>query len=312
MKESYLVTGGSGFIGSVLVRRLVDHHKNVHLILQKHSNPWRIKGLLHNVKIHESDLSQISDLTEIIKETKPTIIYHLASNGAYSHQKDADRIISTNILGTWNFLKACNSVDYDLFVNTGSSSEYGFKKHAMRETDLVEPASYYAVTKCTQTLLCSFIAKNEHRPIVTLRPFSVYGPYEDPTRLIPTLLKSLLLKRSMKLVEADVARDQVYVGDVVDAYLKIDEMKRNCGEYFNVGTGRQSTVRDIVELAVKITGKTIPLRWGTMKNRQWDTTSWVADISKARQLLHWTPKTLLEDGITITWNWFQKNSRYYL
>lgn len=305
------MTGASGFVGSILARRLIDRHKKVHVILQKHSNLWRINTILDKVKIHISDLSKVSDLIKIMKETKPNIIYHLATNGAYSYQKDADQIINTNILGTWNLLKASSSIDYDLFVNTGSSSEYGFKKSAMRETDIVEPASYYAVTKCTQTLLCSHFAKLEKKPIVTLRPFSVYGPYEEPRRFIPTLMKSLYFGLKMKLVDPNIARDQVYVDDVADAYLKTEELKRNSGECFNIGTGIQSTIKDIVDMTVKVSGKTTKFYWGHMKNRQWDSNSWVADISKARLLLKWNPKTSLEEGLKKTWDWFQKNSHYY-
>lgn len=310
-KKTFLITGASGFIGAVLLRRLLKNDANVHLILRKESHTWRINDLLSKVKVHESDLSNLEELTQIVKEVKPDIIYHLATNGAYSYQKDADGIIKTNILGTWNLLQACNQVEYELFVNTGSSSEYGFKKFAMRETDIVEPASYYAVTKCAQTLLCSHIAKQENKPIVTIRPFSVYGPYEEPKRFFPTLMKALLLKEEMNLVSPETARDQIYVEDMVDAYLKIDELKKNPGEYFNIGTGIQSTIKDVVETAIKVTGENTDFKWGSMENRNWDTSNWVADISKARQLLNWTPKTNLETGIKLTWDWFKDNHKFY-
>jgi len=311
MTNTFLVTGASGFIGSMLVRRLVNEHNKVHLILRSQSKPWRIDKLLDKVKIHISDLSQVSDLISIMKEVKPNIIYHLATNGAYSYQKDADQIIKTNIVGTWNLLQACNSIGYDLFVNTGSSSEYGFKQYAMRETDLLEPASYYAVTKCSQTLLCSHIAREEKRPIVTMRPFSVYGPYEEPKRFIPTLMNALFLHTKMNLVAPDIARDYIYIDDIVDAYLRIDELKKSPGEYFNIGTGIQSSIKDVVDSAVMVTGRTTKFQWGRMKNRKWDTKAWVADISKAKILLKWTPKISLEEGLKKTWEWFQKNSRYY-
>lgn len=311
MKNKFLITGASGFIGSVLLRRLIEQKQEVHLILRKESRTWRIDDLLDKVTIHISDLSNLNELNEIIQKVKPDIIYHLATNGAYSSQKDANQIINTNILGTWNLLQACNSINYKLFVNTGSSSEYGFKKFAMRETDIVEPASYYAVTKCAQTLLCSHIAKQENKPIVTIRPFSVYGPYEEPKRFIPTLMKALLLNEEMNLVNPDIARDYIYIDDMVDAYLKIDELKNNSGEYFNIGTGIQSTIKETVNIAKKISKKTAKFKWGTMENRNWDTNNWVADISKARQLLNWTPKITLEKGIMLTWKWFQTNNKFY-
>lgn len=311
MKKKYLITGSSGFIGSVLLRKLLDNNKDVYIILRKQSNTWRINDLLDKVTVIHSDLSNVSELTQIIKKIKPNIIFHLATNGAYSYQKDADQIIHTNILGTWNLLQACNTINYELFVNTGSSSEYGFKKFAMREADILEPASYYAVTKCAQTLLCSHIAKQEKKPIVTIRPFAVFGPYEEPKRFVPTLMKALLFNKKMDLVSPETARDFIYIDDIVDAYLKINELKNNPGEYFNIGSGIQSTIKDVVETAIKITGKNIKLKWGSMENRNWDTANWVADISKARQLLKWTPKTNLEQGIKLTWSWFQKNHQFY-
>ncbi|MDD4937802.1 MAG: GDP-mannose 4,6-dehydratase [Candidatus Shapirobacteria bacterium] len=312
MKYKFLITGASGFIGSVLLRKLIKAGNETHIILRPQSNTWRIKDLLSKTTIHYSDLSNVRDLTKIVKKINPDIIYHLATNGAYSYQKDANQIIQTNILGTWNLLQACNSIKYQLFVNTGSSSEYGFKQFAMRETDIVEPASYYAVTKCAQTLLCSHIAKQENRPIVTIRPFSVYGPYEEPKRFFPTLMKALLYKEEMNLVSPKTARDQIYIDDMVDAYLKIEELKKNPGEYFNIGTGTQSTIKEVVDTAIKITKQKTNFKWGSMKNRSWDTNVWVADISKARQLLNWNPKTSLEKGIKLTWEWFQKNNKFYL
>ncbi len=302
-QNTFLVTGGSGFIGSVLLRRLIGAKQNVHILLRKESQTSRINDLLGYVKVHVSDLSNIRELTKIVRKIRPNVIYHLATNGAYSYQKDMGQIIQTNILGTANLLQACDTVDFDLFVNTGSSSEYGFKQSAMRETDSLDPTSYYAVAKCAQTLLCSHIARQEHRPIVTLRPFSVYGPYEEPRRLVPTLLKALLRSGKMDLVSPEIARDMIYVEDVVDAYLKIDKLKKYPGECFNIGTGVQSTIKEVVDIAVKVTGRRAQFNWGKMKNRSWDTNNWVADISKAKKFLEWKPKTNLEQGLALTWKW---------
>lgn len=311
MKKTCLITGASGFIGSVLARKLVQKGDNVHLILRTEARTWRIDDLLDRTTIHTSDLSSLPELTRILKRVNPDIIYHLATNGAYSSQDNANQIIQTNILGTWNLLQASKDINYQLFVNTGSSSEYGSKDFAMRETDLLEPSSYYAVTKSAQTLLCSHIAKQEQKPIVTIRPFSVYGPYEEPTRLFPTLIKSLSEHLPMNLVSPNTARDYIYVDDVVEAYLKIPLLKKNPGEYFNIGSGIQYTIKELVDLAVESTGQNTEFRWGKMKARSWDTNNWVADNSKARQLLKWVPRTDLKTGIKLTWDWYQKHKNLY-
>lgn len=304
-KKVYLVTGASGFIGSLLTRRLIANGEDVHIIIRKGSAVWRIQDLLGKVKSHVSDLSDTERLSKIINDVSPSVIYHLAAYGAYPYQSEPDKIIQTNILGTWNLLKAAARVDYELFVNTGSSSEYGFKNEPMKETDLLEPASYYAVTKSSQSLLCMHIAREEKRPIVALRPFSVYGPYEEPTRFIPTLMRALYLGEKMDLVSPEIARDLIYVEDMVDAFLCVDRLKKCAGEIFNVGTGVQSSIRAVVEAAVKVTGKTTDFRWGNMEPRMWDTNKWVADISKSASALAWSPKTGLEKGLLLTWEWFR-------
>lgn len=310
-KRKYLITGATGFVGSCLLRKLIEDEQEVDIIIRRQSNIWRIKDLLHKVKIHYLDLSSDKELLNIFKTSKPDVIYHLATQGAYSYQNDPDQIIKTNILGTWNMIKASLPLDYELFVNTGSSSEYGSKTSVMKETDLLEPDSYYAVTKSTQTLLASFVAKSQKKPIVTLRPFSVYGPYEEPTRLIPTLMNALLFKKEMNMVNPDVARDMIYVMDVVSFYLMVDQLKQHGGEYFNVCTGVQSTIKDIVEAAVKVTGENTKFNWGGMEDRIWDKVVWMGDNTKAKDKLRWRPKYNLEEGLRKMWVWFQDNYKLY-
>ena len=310
-KKVYLVTGASGFIGSCLARKLVAENAEVHVFLKKDARTWRIDDILNKMSAHVSDLSDLNELNKLVTKINPTVIYHLATYGAYSSQKDADRCIQTNIQGTWHLLQATMGMDYELFVNTGSSSEYGFKKTPMKETDSLEPASYYAATKASQTLLCSHIARAEKKPIVTLRPFSVYGPYEEPARFVPTLMKALYFKEKMNLVSPAISRDHIYVDDMVNAFLLVDRLKEFPGETFNIGTGHQSSIKDVVETSVRVTGETTDFNWGAMSARAWDTTLWVADTSKAKQLLGWSPQTDLGRGLSQTWEWFKKNHFLY-
>src|SRR5579872_2229408 len=185
-EERFFITGATGFVGSCLARKLVELGCEVHVLARPGADFWRLEGLEKQLGVETGDLTDGERLTEIFRAVKPTIIYHLAVHGAYPHETDADRIILTDVFGTWNLLKASAEVDYKLLVNTGSSSEYGAKSFAMRETDPLEPASYYAVAKCAQTLVCGYRAMAERRPVNTLRLFSVFGPYEEPSRFVPT------------------------------------------------------------------------------------------------------------------------------
>lgn len=310
-KKRFLITGASGFVGACLLRRLVENGQEVHVLLRRSARLWRITDLDGRFFAHECDLLDRDRVKQVIAEIQPAVIYHLAAYGAYSYQDDADQILKSNIDGTWNLLQACQTIDFELFVNTGSSSEYGFKKAPMKESDLLEPASYYAVAKAAQTLLCSHFARSQRRPVVTFRLFSVYGPYEEPTRLVPTLMKALHEGAPMKLVSPHIARDMIYVDDVVDAYLLIERLGGFTGEYFNIATGVQSSMSDIVQVSAQVSGRTTEFRWGSMEARSWDTDVWVAETGKARAQLDWVPRDNLSSGLKKTWDWFTKHWHLY-
>jgi len=304
--ERFFVTGGTGFVGSCLVRKLVELGCDVHLLVRPGSRMWRLHGVERHVNLHHGDLNDAEGLRAIVADIQPTVIYHLGVHGAYPDQNDADRIILTDVFGTWNLLKACAEVDYALFVNTGSSSEYGSKPYAMRETDLLEPNSYYAVAKSAQTLVCAHMGRRDRRPINTFRLFSVYGPYEEPTRLVATVVRKCLEGGTLDMVSPATARDFIHVDDVVDAYMQVGQLSLQCGEIFNIGTGVQSTVREVVEAAAKASGKCPRVNWGSMPARTWDSDTWLADITRVRRTLRWMPKLGLEEGIRMTTDWYRE------
>jgi nucleoside-diphosphate-sugar epimerase len=298
-----LVTGAAGFVGAVLTRRLLSDGHDVHTVSKSSTAQWRLGGLEPDLQQHQVDLRDEDGVRSVVASIRPEVIYHLATHGAYPSQTDADGIIQTNIVGTWNILKALGHIDYEVFVNSGSSSEYGFKDYAMRETDLLEPNSYYSVAKCAQTLLCQHVAKTESRPITTFRLFSVYGPFEEPSRLIPTLIRRCLEGEDLTLVDPEIARDFVYVDDVVDAYLCTDKLAQLRGEIINIGTGIQSPIRLVAELILHHTRARVACHWGAMPARIWDAKTWVADCTKSARLLGWRPTTMLSEGLerTIAW-----------
>jgi nucleoside-diphosphate-sugar epimerase len=307
----YLITGASGFVGANLCRRLVDLGEEVHIFVRPTSSRWRLNGFESKINIHTTDLRDSEQVRQLVATIRPTIIYHLATYGGYHYQTDIEEILQVNIFGLWNLLNSCNQIEYELFVNTGSSSEYGRKQFAMRETDMLSPNSYYAVTKVAQSLFCQHFAKENDRPIVTLRLFSVFGPFEEPNRLIPKLVMATLLDKAIDMVSADTARDFIYIDDVVDAYLKIDTLHALRGEILNIGTGIQSTLAYVVKVLEEISGKKIQARWNTMPHRPWDTDIWVADRSKMQRHLGSNPKTSLREGLTQCVRWFSENQQLY-
>src|SRR5204863_142015 len=150
---------------------------------------------------------------------QPEWVFHLAAHGAYSWQTDVQQMVKTNLLGTINLVQACLNTGFDSFVNAGSSSEYGYKNHPPSEQELPEPNSHYAVSKVAATLFCQHTSRREGVRIRTLRLYSAFGAYEDPNRLMPTLIGRCLKGEFPPLVRPETARDYVYIDDVVDAFL---------------------------------------------------------------------------------------------
>lgn len=308
-QKNILITGATGFVGANLVCRLVKGKNKIHIILRRNSDTWRINNILKRLNLHYADLSNALGIEKVVQKIKPQIVYHLAAYRNYLEESREN--LETNIFGTLNLLEACNKRGYDIFINTGSSSEYGTKSKPMSEKDLLEPNSYYAVAKAGQTLLCQHLAREKKLPIITLRPFAVYGPYEEPRRLVPTLINNCLRGKDLSLVLPKTARDFIFVDDVVEAYLKAAQSPKLAGHIFNIGTGKQSSLKDIVSIVVKITGAKVKQNWGTMPGRTFDTNIWLADISKTKKMLKWQPKYNLEEGLRKTINWFKRNSQLY-
>jgi nucleoside-diphosphate-sugar epimerase len=306
-RDSVLITGGAGFIGSNIVNRLLDlGYKNINLITKDSTNLSRLKNVLPKVSLHKVDLLDKKNLQKVIGKINPSIIIHLATYSAYRNQEAVSQMIETNVTGTLNLLIASRDINYDVFINTGSSSEYGIKEKPMNENDILKPISFYAATKASATLLCQVFAKEYQKPIITLRPFSVYGPYEEENRFIPTIMKAIIKNKSIKLTPGNQRRDFIYIQDVVDIYIKILSYgKKLSGQILNMGTGIEYTNDEVVRTLFKVVNKQVKIVKGAYPQRLWDTPHWVADISNTKKLLNWKPRFTLREGLRYTYNWFR-------
>jgi dolichol-phosphate mannosyltransferase len=246
-------------------------------------------------------------VTRVVSEIRPEWIFHLAAYGAYSRQIDLEQMVLTNINCTINLVNACLKTGFEAFVNTGSSSEYGFKDHAPAESDPLEPNSHYAVTKAAATMFCRYTAQSRRVHLPTLRLYSVFGPYEDPGRLLPALILRGLKGELPPLADPDVARDFVYVDDVVEACLLAAKVRtREWGAIYNVGTGVATTLREVVNVARRVMNIGAEPVWNTMPNRSWDTNVWVSDNRKICSELHWQYRNNFEAGFRLMLDWFRQ------
>lgn len=310
-RDSVLLTGGAGFIGANLVNKLLELGcKNINLIVRKTTDLKRLKNILPKINLFYSDLLDVNKLKTIINKINPSIIFHLATYSAYRDQAAISEMIEANIKGTLNLLMSLKDINYKIFINTGSSSEYGLKEKPMSEEDLLKPISFYATTKASATLLCQVFASEYRRPIVTLRPFSVYGPYEEEKRFVPTIIRSIIGNKPIKLTLGKQRRDFIYIQDAVDIYIKTMLYgQKLSGQILNMGTGIEYTNDEVVQVFFKITGKRVKIEKGAFPNRIWDTSHWVANMTKTKKLLKWSPSFTLEEGLRKTYQWFCENEQ---
>jgi dolichol-phosphate mannosyltransferase len=301
-----LVTGAAGFVGAVLARRLVSDGHEVHALVRPGSDLWRLDGV--EARVHEVDLAEEPEVSDVVTRVRPEWIFHLAAHGAYPFQSHFPEMVRTNVLGTLHLVESCLRVGFEALVNTGSSSEYGFTDHAPSEDEEPRPSSDYAVTKLTATLYCRAAAGRSGRSIPTLRLYSVYGPFEEPSRLVPQLAVRGLEGKLPPLVSPQVARDFVFVDDVVEAYLAAASRRgAEPGAVYNVGTGRQTSIREAVEIARRVLSIASPPEWRTMPNRPWDTSVWVASPARIEKDHGWKPRTRFEEGFARFVRWLSED-----
>jgi dolichol-phosphate mannosyltransferase len=301
------VTGAGGFIGATLVRDLLVGGHDVVAIERPGGSTWRLAEIADDAEVLAVDVLDGPAIKATVGARRPEWIFHLAAHGAYSWQRDSERIMQTNLVSTVRLLAACQAEGFAAFVHAGSSSEYGFKDHAPSETERVDPNSDYAVMKAAATTHCRFVAQRDDLHVVTLRLYSVFGPWEEPGRLMPTLVARGLEGRLPPLVSPETPRDFVSVRDANAAFLRAAErVDVPRGAIYNIGSGRQTTLREVVEIARAEMSLDVEPSWGTERQRDWDAKVWVADPSLAAAELGWVAHDDVATGFEALATWLRE------
>lgn len=304
--ENILITGGSGYIGSELIKRLVAKGLHPHIILRKESERKRLSELIDKCKVWECDLSSADNVKELVDKIRPEYVFHLASLGVYSYTnvslQNNKSLINSNVEGTLNLLNAFKDVGCKKFINTGSCFEYGSRKEPFSEDDICNPENLYGVTKVISTMLGKMFFKNYGLPVITVRPFTTYGPLEGEGRFITTVIKKCFNKENISLIEEEVVRDYIYIDDVVDGYLAVWEAKDDLsGQILNISTGISSALESTAKLIIKLNGvQNIATERGKFPKRPGEVLQLVGSAEKIRNLTGWKAKTSLEEGIKLT------------
>jgi len=310
----YLVTGGAGFIGSHIVDKLIEKGNNV-LVLDDFSTGKEENLMQHkenpNLQIIRGSVCE--NISEKIKNQKLDGIFHIAGLASVqSSLENKTRSFNLNAQSTINLLQLCVEKDIKRFIFASSAAVYGNQEKIPVSENLNPlPLSPYAEHKKLSEDFCKAFQKNRGIETIALRMFNVYGPRQDPkgqySALIPKLIESISEDKKFTIYgDGKQTRDFVYVGDVAEAYIKSGETtNKNCfGKVFNIASGESASVNEIFEKVAKIANKEVYPSYG--EKREGEIKDSLADIMRAYQILDWSPRTSLEEGLKKTYEFFSK------
>lgn len=306
-RKRVLVTGGSGFLGSHLVRRLVALGARVYILARSCSPLHRIADVASDVTILSGDLRVRRQVNAAVATAQPEVIFHLATHGVDPRMRNPATIIQTNVVGLVNLLEASVGVSYERLINTGTCFEYGNQSAPVSESVAVDPLNVYAASKVTALHLCNLHRRFHGKPIVTIRPFTFFGPYERADRLIPSVILSILAGRPIRITSGVQTRDYTYVEDMVTAFVNAAVAEKAVGEVINVGSGEDLPVHEIVERIRTLMQADVPLEIGAVETRKDEVWRLCCDNSKARALLGWQPRLAFDEGLRRTIQWFRQD-----
>ena len=251
----------------------------------------------------------------MLDRVRPRTVFNCLAYGAYSFQNETNLIYRTNVDLTARIVEGLQKREVDRYVHAGSSSEYGDEASGPTESVALHPNSHYSVSKGAAAGLIYYAGKKQGFPGVNLRLYSIYGPYEDSSRLVPTAVLNGLKGQHSQYVDPNISRDFLYVDDACEAFLDaaLNLPEGSYGESFNIGSGVQTTIGAFAQTCKEMFSLPGEPQF-TMPSRMWDVSDWFANPTKAREILGWSPRTSLRDGLGRMAEWCRslENSERYI
>lgn len=313
-EKNVLITGAEGFIGSHLTEELIKCGAKVRAFIFYNSfGKWGwlddlAPVFLKNTEIFDGDVRDANKVFKAIQGQE--IVFHLASliSIPYSYQAP-DSYIDTNVKGTLNVLNACRSEGIKRIVHTSTSEVYGTALYVpIDEKHPLQPQSPYSASKIAADSLVLSYYYSFDMPVSIVRPFNTYGPRQSARAVIPTIISQIYAgKKTIELGDLSPTRDFNYVKDTVSAFIKVAETVDTKGEVFNAGSERGVSIKDLVELIIKITGKKVKVvsNKGRLRPKNSEVKRLLSNSAKIKGRCGWKPQFTLEEGLEITCKWIK-------
>lgn len=294
MKKKFLVVGGTGFLGFHLLKKGLS--KNFLNFSFSRSKPKKIR-YLDKVKYIFGDVGKKNSLKQLLNY-KFDYVVNLSGNVDHSNKK---KVFKSHFEGTKNLSKLFLDTNIKSFIQIGSSSEYGRLKSPQKENQKSKPLTFYGIAKKQSTQYLFNLYKKKRFPVTIARLYQVYGPNQDPNRLIPYTIHACKKNISFNCSSGEQFRDFIHVDDFCEAIFKILKTKESHGEIINIGCGKAIKIKKIIQninMAIK-GGK--PL-FGKLKLRNDELIKTYPSLKKAKKILKWEAKILFDKGLKKTIN----------
>ncbi len=293
MAESLLILGGNGFIGRHVAKKGIQEGYETFILSRK--SPL-LDEKINGVSYLQIDLTSSKEI-EKIKNYKFNYVINLSGNINHSELRNGGiSVIEIHLNSLIEFISILPKDELHGFVQIGTSDEYGNTIGPQYEDQPEKPFTPYAYAKFAATHFIKYLCRSEKFPGKVLRPFLIYGPGQKENRLIPYAIKNSLKDKTFKISSGEQLRDFLYIKDAVDAIFAALTNKSINGKIINIGSGKPTSVRNVVDTIVKIIGTGKPL-YGSKIIRTGESLSLYPNIKFAKNSLCWDPKYSLEEGL---------------
>ncbi len=314
--KNILVTGADGFIGSHLCETLLELGANI-TALSSYNSFGNIGWLSEIDNIYQNKMKVISgDITDEIFIRNTIVdydyVFHLAALISIPYSYIAPKAyINTNVIGTLNVLNACKDNRIKRLIHTSSSEVYGTAIYApIDEKHPLQGQSPYSASKISADHFVEAYSRSFNLPVITLRPFNTYGPRQSERAIISSIIRQCLDPRfkNIKLGNLNPIRDFNYVGDTVDAFIKLAlSQDVKSGEVYNSGSGRGYLVREILNKIIEITNtnKKVITDKSLIRPKLSEVYELIACSKKIKKVSNWKSNTSIDRGLKNTVEWWE-------
>ena len=311
-----LVTGGAGFIGSNQARYFLDRGFDISVLDDFSTGTLgNLNNIKDKIKIFRGSIGDKEVVRQALKDVD-VILHNAAFLGVVNVVENPWKVFQVNAHDNHIFFEQVLNSPAKKLIFASSSEVYGeplelSDKKRTGETDYIDyRVTAYGIAKKLAESACKVMYENYGIDTCSFRYFNAYGPYQlsSPYGFVAGIfLRNALENKPLTIFgDGHQTRAFTYVQDVCDANLLAINTKTK-GDYFNIGTERETTMLELANLVKKISGKNIPILHEAA--RDYDSRRRCGDSEKARHLLGWTPRVELEEGLTKTWEWMQNNSK---